>query len=421
LRALNEADMDIEMAGNGSGTLTAQNREYCQSRHVVDGDDVITTKESLDKSEESSISTDLHDEKNENTNEGSIICNHSFELCLMNGDTIEQMISEKKRDVLEGLLHCDDSVDNKTQGKKHGQNRNHEMHDKTSPKFRTLERRGSKTGLTRESELAVVWVHRIPWYLRPVIPAFFNLVNSALRWASLVLVAASTAEMLMSGLELLMSVFASRIIRKRLVSNTRWIGVSILAVGLILVGFANVLQEREKEEKADGENFRQLMIGNLLIFAQCIFSATQDITEEIFLQETDMPATLLLGMEGLFGFIFGVPLYFCFASSFGESPFDTWAVLSSSPLKAGSAVVCLLLLVLITGIFNIIATEVTSSMSRNVWKNFRTILVWVFGLLIFYVGENDDRFGEEWIEPSSFYVLGGFFVMITGVYIYYNE
>jgi len=192
-----------------------------------------------------------------------------------------------------------------------------------------------------------------------------------------------------------MSVFASRIIRKRLVSNTRWIGVSILAVGLILVGFANVLQEREKEEKADGENFRQLMIGNLLIFAQCIFSATQDITEEIFLQETDMPATLLLGMEGLFGFIFGVPLYFCFASSFGESPSDTWAVLSSSPLKAGSAVVCLLLLVLITGIFNIIATEVTSSMSRNVWKNFRTILVWVFGLLIFYVGENDDRFGEE--------------------------
>jgi len=177
LRALNEADIDIEMVGNGSGTLTAQNGEYCQSRHVVDGDDVITTKESLDKSEESSISTDLHDEKNEkneNTNEGSIICNHSFELCLMNGDTIEQMISEKKRDVLEGLLHCDDSVDNKTQGKKHGQNRNHEIYDKTSPKFRTLERRGSKTGLTRESELAVVWVHRIPWYLRPVIPAFFQ-------------------------------------------------------------------------------------------------------------------------------------------------------------------------------------------------------------------------------------------------------
>lgn len=74
--------------------------------------------------------------------------------------------------------------------------------------------RGSVTGLTEDSKRAVQWVHRIPWYLKPCLPGFFNLLNSAMRWASLIYVAASVAEMLISGLELVLSVVAARIIRK---------------------------------------------------------------------------------------------------------------------------------------------------------------------------------------------------------------
>lgn len=79
--------------------------------------------------------------------------------------------------------------------------------------------RGSVTGLTEESKRAVQWVHRIPWYLKPCLTGFFNLLNSAMRWASLVYVAASVAEMLISGLELVLSVVAARIIRKVSVSS----------------------------------------------------------------------------------------------------------------------------------------------------------------------------------------------------------
>jgi len=266
-----------------------------------------------------------------------------------------------------------------------------------------LRRQGSKTGLTEESEDAVAWIHRIPWYLKPVIPGFCNMCNSALRWGCLVYVAASTAEILISGTELIFSSFAARIIRKRMISNRRWVGVSIVALGIILVGFVKVVEKKELEEEE-----HKFLIGNLLIFGQCIFSVLQDLSEEIFMQEANFPATLLLGMEGLFGLAFGIPMYLFFSSE----------DLSFARINLGYET-GLVLLVLITGILNIRTTEITSSMTRNVWKQFRIILVWILGLVVYYVGGGN--FGEPWVFPGSVFVLGGFSVILTGVYFYYSD
>lgn len=266
-----------------------------------------------------------------------------------------------------------------------------------------LTRNGSKTGLTDESKDAIAWIHRIPWYLKPVIPGFCNMCNSALRWGCLVYVAASTAEILISGMELCFSAFAARIIRKRMISTRRWVGVSIVTLGIILVGFAKVVEKKDTNEEE-----RKFFIGNLLIFGQCVFSVLQDLSEEIFMQEANFPATLLLGMEGLFGLSFGIPMYLFFSSE------DLSFARSNLRYETG-----LVLLVLVTGILNIRTTEITSSMTRNVWKQFRIILVWILGLLVYYKGAGD--FGEPWIFPGSVFVLGGFSVILTGVYFYYSD
>lgn len=271
-----------------------------------------------------------------------------------------------------------------------------------SSQARPLKRRGSKTGLTSQSEDAVAWVYRIPWFFRPAIPGFFNLCNSALRWACLVYVAASTAEMLISGLELVLSSFAARIIRKRIISTRRWFGIFLVTVGIITVGFVKILLKQENKEE------ERFLIGNILIVGQCIFSVLQDLSEEIFMQETDFPATLLLGMEGLFGLIFGIPLYILFAS---EQILSTRFNIEYE--------IFLVLLVTVTGILNIRTTEVTSSMTRNLWKQFRIILVWALGLFVYYIGSGD-RFGEQWIFPGSLFVLFGFNVVLIGVYFYYS-
>ena len=313
--------------------------------------------------------------------------------------TDDELVQEEEEEEEEGGGHIRHNGDHRMIIKNDG-----ESIPNLVPQQKRMIRRGSKTGLTSESNGTIAWIHHIPWYLKPLIPGFFNLCNSALRWGCLVYVAASTAEILISGIELILSSFAARIIRKRIISTKRWFGISIVTLGIILVGFAKVIENKENE--SDGQKF---FIGNILILGQCFFSVLQDLSEEIFMQEANFPATLLLGMEGLFGLIFGIPIYLLFFPP---------EQISSTPFNIGYEIM-LVLLVAITGILNIRTTEVTSSMTRNVWKQFRIILVWIFGLLLYYVGQND-RLGEAWVIPGSFFVLGGFSVILSGVYFYYS-
>jgi hypothetical protein len=276
-----------------------------------------------------------------------------------------------------------------------------------------LKRSGSLTGLSEESKEAVQWVHRVPWYLKPALPGFCNLCNTAMRWGSLVYLPASVAEIMISGLELVLSVYAARIVRKRMVSWTRWTGVAVVAVGVALVGAVDAAGALV------GLSVTSQLVGMLLVVGQCVMSVMQDIAEEVFMDEADFPATLLLGMEGLFGLAFGVVLYVPVTKLLGEDPAATLRSLSSSPFGTMYAIMLPFLFTL-TGIFNIVATGVTSSMTRNVWKNLRTVLVWVFSLMLYYCTVNDEL-GEPWVVPGSLYVLGGFVVILSGIYVYYTN
>ena len=284
----------------------------------------------------------------------------------------------------------------------------------------------STHGLPSESRTEKL-ISRIPWYLKPIIPAFFNLLNSCMRWTSLLFVAASIAEMLISGMELVLSVLASRCVRGRRITCVRWIGVAIVTVGIILVGIfdtrnANIASQGDDSANTDGQEstvMRDQVIGILLILGQSIMSVLQDITEEVFMQEAAFPPALLVGMEGLFGLIIALILYFPLAPLFGEKPSAVLEDLQSNGKIVGLSIGWALL-VTVTGVFNIAATGVTSSMTRNVWKNFRTALIWIVSLIIFYATGNPEL-GEEWFVPGSFYILIGFTVMLGGIYVYYGK
>ena len=313
------------------------------------------------------------------------------------------------------------------------------------------QRSGSLTGLTEESSEAVSYIHAIPHSLKPAVPGLFNLINSGMRWASLVFVPASTAEMLISGLELILSTVAARLIRKRMISTQRWGGVCIVAIGLIVVRLSeispaaddsgdennvlnstNIVNEDDiiAEEGASIDNdaafsepsktqITDRLIGDILIVGQCIMSVLQDLAEELFMHEAELSPTLLLGWEGIFGLAFGLPLYLPLAPILGEDPSVVWALLQSS--KWILTYVCgLILLFTTTGVFNILATSATSSMSRNIWKNFRSLVVWIMGLCIYYSSGNENSLGEEWKIPASFVTLLGFATMLGGVCLYYR-
>jgi len=257
----------------------------------------------------------------------------------------------------------------------------------------------------------------IPWYLKPAVPAFFNLLNSAMRWASLVFVAASVAEMLISGMELVLSVCATRLVRGRKITCVRWVGVSVVTLGIILVGVFDTNNVADGETN-DGSTVNKQIIGILLILGQSVMSVIQDLTEELFMQETAFPPALLVGMEGAYGIVIAIILYFPIAPLLGENPSDVASSLSKDNV-IGLAIGWTLL-VTVTGIFNIAATAVTSSMTRNVWKNMRTLLVWIMGLILFYA-TGSSEVGEGWYIPGSFFILLSYGVMCVGIFIYYGK
>ena len=258
----------------------------------------------------------------------------------------------------------------------------------------------------------------IPWYLKPAVPAFFNLLNSAMRCASLVFVAASVAEMLISGMELVLSVCATRLVRGRKITCVRWVGVSAVTLGIILVGVFDTNNVADGETN-DGSTVNKQIIGILLILGQSVMSVIQDLTEELFMQETAFPPALLVGMEGAYGIVIAIILYFPIAPLLGENPSDVASSLSSKDNVIGLAIGWTLL-VTVTGIFNIAATAVTSSMTRNVWKNMRTLLVWIMGLILFYA-TGSSELGEGWYIPGSFFILLSYGVMCVGIFIYYGK
>ena len=261
---------------------------------------------------------------------------------------------------------------------------------------------------------------KIPWCLKPAIPAFFNLINSAMRWASLVFVAASVAEMLISGMELVLSVCATRVIRGRNITSIRWLGVLVVTAGIILVGTFdtnNVAHDVNEGENSSGEAVNRQVIGILLILGQSVMSVFQDLTEEVFMQEAEFPPMLLVGMEGAYGVIIALILYLPIAPLLGENPSD---VANSFQGNVIALTIGWTLLVCVTGIFNIAATAVTSSMTRNVWKNMRTLLVWIMGLILFYSTGSSDL-GESFDIPGSLLILLGYAVMCLGIFVYYGK
>jgi hypothetical protein len=79
----------------------------------------------------------------------------------------------------------------------------------------------------------------------------------------------------------------------------------------------------------------------------------------------------------------------------------------------------LIIILFVGGMYSILGTAVTSAMTRNMWKNFRGLVVWIAALIIYYASGNED-IGEPWSIPGSLMILAGFMIMLVALYVYYK-
>lgn len=278
---------------------------------------------------------------------------------------------------------------------------------------------GSQTGLTEESHaFANFWLGRIPWYWQFVIIGILDFVTYLLRWGAFVSLQASVAEMLLNGLELVLSTVTALVIRKRKISRPRWLGVLIVTVGLIVIGVADLLSDTE--EGSSGVAGKA--IGIVLCTAVAVVATLLAMVEELMTQEEGYAALIVMGNEGLWGTLFGLAMYYPISPLLGESPSETCDSLEDSMWKTiyAAMLVCLFC---IAGMANIYSISTTSSMTRNIWRHLNAIPVWATGLVVYYSIDNDgdNQLGEPWQMPHSFFILTGFGIMFGGVFMYYHE
>lgn len=278
---------------------------------------------------------------------------------------------------------------------------------------------GSSTGLNDASTQAVQWVQRIPFWARPLITSAFGICAALFRVSAVLFLPASIADILMTGLELFFIIIAQKVIRRRQILPQRWVGAFVVLVGLVVVTCAEFSSDESMHVESLG-------LGLLCVVCRVVSGVGLDMSQELFTQESDTSPILLLGMESLYELVLFIALYFAASPITGLHPSDALAQAVSSP-QAIYLTIGLLATFFAAGMFNIMGTAVTSSMTRNLWiTSFRGATVWIIALTTYYASTNNGNnltdiiLGEPWMVPGSFIILAGLIVIFVGVRIYYH-
>ncbi|MPC10048.1 Solute carrier family 35 member F6 [Portunus trituberculatus] len=154
---------------------------------------------------------------------------------------------------------------------------------------------------------------------------------------------------------------------------------------------------------------------DLLIIAAQVITASQMVLEEKFVLGHDVPPLLAVGWEGVFGFtimtILIIPFNFIDGGVFAQNPSGTLEDIPDAFYQIGTTP---LLLVPILGnifsiaFFNFAGVSVTKELSattRMVLDSVRTLVVWIFSLIITW-----QEF--QYLQPV------GFVVLILGMMLY---
>lgn len=260
-----------------------------------------------------------------------------------------------------------------------------------------------------------------------VLPGFFGCFQGVMSSITIATIGVSVDYMMRSA-TLIGVTLVARFYFKRSFTRYELTGVITVAISLILVGLASVL---------NAENSSTVMVSKkwavvILIFkaiSQFVYSIKLSI-EQFVTQQRRMHPMLVSGFESTWEFTFGalivLPLAHIMPGREGngihENAFDTFAQLKSSPYL----ILIMLFSLCVEGIYSVSSVELTSATSavmRTLVECFRNFLIWVVQLCLFYGlagSESLSKFrgvGEEW-SKGSWIQLFGYGVLLVGLMTY---
>lgn len=200
-----------------------------------------------------------------------------------------------------------------------------------------------------------------------------------------------------------------------------WLGLFLCVVGVTTVGLAN-MSSASSAGGSDGSS-ASLTFGMTLTLLAQVVQAAQVIAEEFLMKDVDLPATEIIGWEGIWGCLMMIlivypTLWLLPGDDHGhlEDVQDTLVAVSNSQ----EVITCVVLYLFSCGTFNITGIAVTGALSgvhRMMLDASRTLVIWSFGLFVHYRVDKNSPFGEEWTD-DSYIQLVGFVVLVCGQAVY---
>ena len=309
----------------------------------------------------------------------------------------------------------------------------------------------------------------VDWKLILVIavPTIFDLIATTLAGIGLLWTSVSVYQMLRGALMAFGALFSICFLKKKL-KKFHWVGLALNICALAVVGTASVFDPATSHQSGTvvSTGYQILGIG-LIVLGQAV-QAAQFVVEEKLMADMSAPPLLIVGMEGVWGFLFMVPLLAIvnstdagqlFKSCVNPEPhhphvcrpvtsgvhhlpaspynlgceglpivdtsqkshlyheeFETTMTLMHNSRTIKVLVVVYIFAILGLNVAGMNVTRLMSAVTRTVFEACRTLCIWIFALFMFYALK---WHGEKWTK-WSFMQAAGFILLVLGTFVY-NE
>eukprot|EP00039_Didymoeca_costata_P018536 m.333879 g.333879 ORF g.333879 m.333879 type:complete len:431 (+) comp17239_c0_seq1:44-1336(+) len=277
----------------------------------------------------------------------------------------------------------------------------------------------------REMDVGPQTFNPIVWAL----PALCDSCATSAMYYGLTLTYASSFQMLRGAVVIFTGIMSILILGRKL-KPYHWCGMFVVLLGLVAVGGAGFLQQ--KDEGAGSNAMPHQSLGDLIIIFAQVIVAFQMVVEEKLMSKYKTPPLQAVGWEGFFGMAYMAIFCTIFyhvqgprADNTFENAYDAIAQIRRSVTEVdGRIALAMGGTVCSIALFNYSGLSVTKEMSattRMVLDSLRTIIIWVFGL----VAVDDHGLTKshwETFDPKGpgYLQLAGFVFLLGGSALY-NE
>ena len=138
-----------------------------------------------------------------------------------------------------------------------------------------------------------------------ILPALCDMTATSCMYVGLALTDASIFQMLRGSVIIFTAALSVLFLKRRLVAS-HYLGIFLVIVGTVCVGLQSKVCPAAAGAtcSAPASALNMSTVGNILIIAAQLIVAVQMVVEEKFITGYDVPALQVVGLEGLFGFIF---------------------------------------------------------------------------------------------------------------------